>query len=158
MSVQMPCLFSGASQGGSSMITSMPISARKLSALRKKQPETPTSAIKMPPAEGPTIFDRLKTDDCSAIAFIRSSFGTGLLTSDCRASWFTVLTAPRKKASTAICQNATRGKKTRNQENDRRHHAERLRQNEQTPAIDAVGDRAAERAEHETRHGVEKTD
>jgi hypothetical protein len=42
--------------------------------------------------------------------------------------------------------------------NERLHHAERLRQHEQAPAIDTVGDRAAERAEHETRHGVEKTD
>ncbi len=107
MSLQMPCFLSGVSQGGSSIRTSVKMRPRKLTALMKKQPEIPASAMSTPPAEGPMIFDRLKIDDWSAMAFISSSRGTRLLTSDWRASWFSVLTAPKKNASTAMCQKTT---------------------------------------------------
>jgi len=56
----------------------------KLNALRKKQPEMPTSAMIAPPAEGPKIFERLKKEDCSPMALSNSSLGTMPLTRDCR--------------------------------------------------------------------------
>ena len=61
------------------------MSARKLTALTKKQPATPMDAMMTPPAEGPRIFEKLKTDDCSPMALSNSSLGTRLLTSDWRA-------------------------------------------------------------------------
>ena len=40
---------------------------------------------------------------------------------------------------------------------DRLNHRQRLRDHQDAPAIETVGDGAADRAEEKPRHGVEKT-
>src|SRR6266540_2675418 len=88
---------------GSRMAARPAITARKLTPFSRKHAPTPSAPISTPATAGPTTRAALKSEELSAIAFMRSSFPTSSTTNDWRVGMSKALTTPRKAAS-AITQ------------------------------------------------------
>ena len=81
------------------MYASVPSTATKLSALRKKQAAIPTAAITPPAITGPITRDTLNAEELSAIAFITSAFPTRSITNAWRVGTSNATSSPKKAAS-----------------------------------------------------------
>ncbi len=72
--------------------------------MARKQIGTPTAAITSPAIAGPITADALKTEELSAIAFMRSCRPTISMTNDWRAGTSNTLMAPVPNAATMTIQ------------------------------------------------------
>src|SRR5690606_20206128 len=99
------CPVSGFTKGGNLMSIKLIMTGIKLSALIKKQVESPNSSMIKPAKVGPMSFERLTIDELRASALGRSD---GLLisslTSDCRAGTSKLLMVPSTMLSKMMAQ------------------------------------------------------
>ena len=86
---------------------SAPSTARKLAPFRKKAPETPIVATRIPATAGPITRAPWNVPELSAMALARSSLPTSSMTKACRAGVSIAWAAPSRKASPITCHSRT---------------------------------------------------
>ena len=90
--------------GGILIASSAAITARKLTALSRKQVPSPTSLITMPATDGPISRAPLNMKEFSAIAFGRSARSSSIsTTNDCRVGMSNPITSPSSALRAMMC-------------------------------------------------------
>ena len=117
-----------------------------------KQPATPITAIDSPAIAGPIMRAPLKIIEFIAIALGRSSRPTISTTNAWRPGMSNELTNPLSAASTITYSTLTTPAHVSAAKHERAHHQQRLRADDQAPAIDVIDHHAREQRDQHDRH------
>ncbi len=120
-------------------------------ALTRKHTDTPTVAIRMPATAGPTARAAFTSTELRLTALRRSSGPTISSTNAWRVGLSKTVQQPSRPASTKTCQTCTRPVAERIPSTSASDPMQACTSDHQAPLVDAVGDHAAVRAEHQDR-------
>ncbi len=115
-------------------------------------------AITDPAIAGPTIRAPLKIIEFIAIALGKSSRPTISTTNACRPGMSNELTNPLSAARTITYSTFTTPAHVSAAEHERADHQQRLRDDDQAPAIDVIDHHAGEQRDHHDRHEAGERD
>src|SRR2546426_11424177 len=127
-------------------------------ALMKYAGATPARAMSSPAAAGPAMRATLKAAELSATALATSVRPASSTTNACRTGKSTVLAIPHTMASTHTCQYRTWPVTMSVGQRQRLATEQRLRDHEQPPLGQTIGDGAADDREEEDGQEVQTAD